>query len=105
MSAKDLYSRENIIAAIDLVGAGMTAAEKRAVLERMTADVERLAAEAKEFGVRDEDVSWRCCGQWWGLARKHCPVCGAPCHASGPTERERAEMCGPDPVRNSDLGL
>ena len=24
---------------------------------------------------------------------------------SGPTERERAQMCGPDPVRNSDLGL
>lgn len=25
--------------------------------------------------------------------------------ASGPTERERIEMCGADPVRNSDLGL
>ncbi len=23
----------------------------------------------------------------------------------GPTERERLEMCGADPVRNSDLGL
>lgn len=23
----------------------------------------------------------------------------------GPTERERIEMCGPDPVRNSELGL
>lgn len=29
------------------------------------------------------------------------PMCGCP----GPTERERIEMCGPDPVRNSDLGL
>lgn len=85
MSAKDLYSRESIVAAINLVGAEMTPAEKRAVLKRMTADVERLTAEAKEFGIRDEDVSWECCGQWWGLARTHCPVCGAVSHASGPT--------------------
>lgn len=105
MSVKDLYSQESIVAAIDLVGAGMTASEKRAVLKRMTAEAERLTAEAKELSVRDEDVSWRCCGQWWGLARTHCPVCGAQSHASGPTERERIEMCGPDPVRNSDLGL
>jgi hypothetical protein len=52
MSVKDLYSRENIVAAINLVG-GMTAGEKRAVLERMTADVDRLAAEAKEFLGKD----------------------------------------------------
>jgi len=44
---QDPYSRENIIAAINLVGQGITAAEKRALLEKMTADVERLAAEAR----------------------------------------------------------
>lgn len=105
MSVKDLYSRESILAAINLVGASMTPLEKRAVLKRMTSEVNRLTAEANELGIRDEDVSWRCCNQWWGLARTHCPVCGARSHASGPTERERAEMCGADPVRNSDLGL
>lgn len=87
MSVKDLYSRENIVAAINLIG-GMTPAEKRAVLKRMTADVERLTAEAKAAGVRDEDVSWQCCGQWWGLARTHCPVCGAQSHAAGPSEKD-----------------
>jgi hypothetical protein len=45
---QDPYSLENVMAAIDLAGGpGMTDAEKRAVLERMTADVERLTAEAK----------------------------------------------------------
>lgn len=45
---QDPYSRENIIAAINLVGHGMTASEKRALLERMTAQIEQLTAEARD---------------------------------------------------------
>jgi hypothetical protein len=37
-------------------------------------------------------------------ARARCYRCRALEH-SGPTERERIEMCGPDPVRNEELGL
>lgn len=40
----------------------------------------------------------------------HCANCGerdkeCTCKPTRPTERERIEMCGPDPVRNSDLGI
>jgi len=52
------------------------------------------------------DISWRCCGQWWGLMRTHCPVCGQEHKVSGPTERERIEMRGGfEPVRNKELGI
>ncbi len=47
MKKQDPYSRENIIAAINIVGRGMTAAEKMALFKKMTAEVERLETEAR----------------------------------------------------------
>jgi len=56
---QDPYSRENIIAAINLVGQGMSAADKRALLEKMTADVQRLAAEARSANTSSEPTTDR----------------------------------------------
>jgi len=48
-------------------------------------------AMARQILNEREDVSWKCCGQWWGLVQTHCPVCGSRSHASGPPQRERIE--------------
>jgi hypothetical protein len=54
---QDPYSRESIVDAINIIMPGASAAEKRALLEKMKADVERLVAEARAANISTSVIS------------------------------------------------
>jgi hypothetical protein len=56
---QDPYSLENIVAAINLACPTSSDAEKRAVLERMTAEVEQITAEARSANTSSDSTTDR----------------------------------------------
>lgn len=56
---QDPYSLANIVAAINIAGPHLTPAEKREVLERMTAEIERIAAEKRSANTSSVPITER----------------------------------------------